>query len=125
MSKLLFEEESYRIRGAAFEVYKQMGCGYLEAVYQECLLREFEACGVPFARHPHLTIHYKGRPLPLEYIPDFVCHDAIILELKAVKALAPEHTAQLMNYLKATGLKLGFLLNFGHYPQMQIERIVY
>lgn len=125
MGKLTFEQESYVIRGAVFEVYKEMGCGFLEAVYQECLLRELELCGVPFVRHPQLGIAYKGQPLPLNYVPDFICHEAIILELKAVKDLAPEHTAQLMNYLKATRMKLGFLINFGHHPQVQIERIVY
>lgn len=125
MSKLIYEQESYQIRGAVFEVYREMGCGFLEPVYQECLQREFEIQNVPFVRHPNLEIAYKGELLPLKYIPDFICYDSIILELKAVKVLAPEHRAQLMNYLKATNKKLGFLINFGHHPLAQIERIVY
>ena len=124
-SKLIFEEESYLIRGAVFEVYKEMGCGFLEAIYQECLLREFQLRGIPYVRHPQLEVAYKGDPLPLTYVPDFICYDTIILELKSVKTLAPEHIAQLMNYLKITNKKLGFLINFGSHPQVHIERIVY
>ncbi len=124
-SKLIFEEESYLIRGAVFEVYKEMGCGFLEAIYQECLLREFQLRGIPYVRHPQLEVAYKGDPLPLTYVPDFICYDTIILELKSVKTLAPEHIAQLMNYLKITNKNLGFLINFGSHPQVHIERIVY
>ena len=105
-NKLIFEEESYLIRGAVFEVYKEMGCGFLEAIYQECLLREFQLRGIPYLRHPQLEVAYKGDPLPLTYVPDFICYDTIILELKSVKTLAPEHIAQLMNYLKITNKKI-------------------
>lgn len=124
MVDLKFADESYRIRGAVFEVYREMGCGYLEAVYQECLEREFVRQGIPFAAQRELLLQYKGEMLVQTYKPDFICYDRIIVELKAVKELANEHRAQVHNYLKATGLELGLLVNFGHYPKAEIERIV-
>jgi GxxExxY protein len=124
MIDLKFADESYRIRGAVFEVYREMGCGYLEAVYQECLEREFVRQGIPFAAQRELLLQYKGETLVQTYKPDFICYDRIIVELKAVKELANEHRAQVHNYLKATGLELGLLVNFGHFPKAEIERIV-
>jgi GxxExxY protein len=124
MIDLKFADESYRIRGAVFEVYREMGCGYLEAVYQECLEREFVSQGIPFAAQRELLLQYKGETLVQTYRPDFICYDRIIVELKAVKELANEHRAQVHNYLKATGLELGLLVNFGHFPKAEIERIV-
>ena len=121
---LKFKEESYRLRGAVFEVYREMGCGFLEAVYQECLEREFRKQAIPFVTQQELSLHYKGERLIQTYRPDFICFDLIIVELKAVKELANEHRAQLHNYLKASGLELGLLVNFGHYPKAEIERIV-
>lgn len=124
MTDLKFADESYRIRGAVFEVYREMGCGYLEAVYQECLAKEFAIQGIPFVAQRELLLQYKGETLVQTYRPDFICYDRIIIELKAVKELANEHRAQVHNYLKATGLELGLLVNFGHYPKAEIERIV-
>jgi GxxExxY protein len=124
MESLLFEEESYRIRGAMFEVYREMGRGFLEPVYQECLERELTRCGIPFAAQRELQLRYKDEILTQIYKPDLICFEKIIIEVKAVKQLAPEHRAQLINYLKATGLRLGFLVNFGSYPKAEIERIV-
>lgn len=124
MRNILFEKESYAIRGAVYEVYREMGCGFLEAVYQECMQKELQLRGIPFVAQRELKLGYKGKPLEQTYKPDFVCYDAIIVELKAVKEICDEHRAQLHNYLKATGLKLGFLVNFGHYPKAEIERIV-
>lgn len=124
MTDLKFAEESYRIRGAVFEVYREMGCGFLEAVYQECLAKEFALQGIPFIAQRELLLEYKGETLVQTYKPDFICYDRIIIELKAVKELANEHRAQVHNYLKATGLELGLLVNFGHYPKAEIERIV-
>lgn len=124
MMELKFADESYRIRGAVFEVYREMGCGFLEAVYQECLAREFGIQGIPFVAQRELLLQYKGETLVQTYRPDFICYDRIIIELKAVKELANEHRAQVHNYLKATGLELGLLVNFGHYPKTEIERIV-
>jgi len=123
-TKILFKEESYRIVGACFEVYKQKGCGFLEAVYQECLALEFIAQGIPFVEHPRLQLEYKGQQLRQVYEPDFLCFDQIIVEIKAVHELCDEHRAQIINYLKATGRQLGLLVNFGHYPQVEYERFV-
>jgi GxxExxY protein len=121
---ILFKEESYRIVGACFEVYKEKGSGFLEAVYQECLELEFGLQAIPFEPRATLSLSYKGRPLKQTYIPDFLCFEKIILELKAVSKLVDEHRAQVHNYLKATGHKLGLLINFGHHPGLEIERIV-
>lgn len=119
---LIFEEETYAIRGAVFEVYKEMGCGFLEAVYQECLEKELCKLSIPFVAQPELQLIYKGELLQQTYKPDMICYGQIIIELKAVKEIAPEHKAQVINYLKATNLKLGLLINFGSHPKVQIER---
>lgn len=124
MTDLKFEEQSYRIRGAIFEVYREMGCGFLESVYQECLEIEFGKQEIPFVAQRELIPQYKGERLEQTFKPDFICFDQIIVEIKAVKELADEHRAQIHNYLKATSLELGLLVNFGHYPKAQIERIV-
>jgi GxxExxY protein len=124
MADLKYEEESYKIRGSIFDVYREMGCGFLEAVYQECLEKELGKQGIPFVAQRELVLHYKGDRLEQIYKPDFICFEQIIVELKAVKELAGEHRAQVHNYLKATGLELGLLVNFGHYPKVEIERIV-
>ena len=121
---IVFKEESYQIMGACFEVYKEKGCGFLEAVYQECLEMEFGIQTIPYSPKVALALSYKERPLKQTYQPDFVCFGMIIVELKAVTTLAPEHRAQVHNYLKATGYKLGLLINFGHYPKLEYERIV-
>jgi len=122
MTNLIYPEESYLIRGACIEVHKEMGAGYLEAVYQECLEREFYIRGIPYQSHQELFLHYKGDQLQQTYKPDFICFDKIIVEIKGVANIHPEHQAQIINYLKATGFKLGFLVNFGTHPQAQIER---
>lgn len=124
LSKLIYKEESFQIRGAVFEVYKEKGCGFLEPVYQECMEKELELSKIPFQSQKELGLSYKGETLKQKYIPDFICFDKIIVELKSVSELIPKHRAQLMNYLKATGFKLGLLVNFGSYPKVEIERIV-
>lgn len=111
--------------GACFEVYKVLGCGFLEAVYHESLQIELTLQMIPFRAHPELGLAYKGRTLKQVYIPDFVCFEKFVLELKAVKALDDVHRAQVHNYLKATGYRLGLLVNFGHYPKIEYERIVH
>ena len=121
---LLFKDESYAIRGACFEVYKDKGCGFLEDVYQECLEIELRSQKLPFVTQPTLQLSYKRHTLRKFYKPDFICFEEIILEIKATKNLDDSHRAQLHNYLKATNKRLGFLINFGHYPKAQIERIV-
>ena len=124
MSELLLKRESYQVIGACFEVYKEKGCGFLEAVYQECLEIELHLQDIPFRVKDQLQLHYKGRLLQQVYIPDFICFQQIILEIKAVSKLSDEHRAQVHNYLKATGYRLGLLVNFGHYPKVDWERIV-
>ncbi len=123
-AEILYKDESYRVVGACFEVYREKGCGFHESVYQECLEIELRLQGVPFLAQRPLALEYKGCPLRSRYQPDFVCYDRIVLEVKAVTELADEHRAQVLNYLKATGLRLGLLANFGHYPKTQVERIV-
>jgi len=124
MGRLLLESESYAIRGAVFEVYREMGCGFLEGVYQECMEKELSKLDIPFEAQQELKLTYKGEPLKLVYKPDLICYDEIIVELKAVKSITPEHRAQLLNYMKATGMKVGLLVNFGAYPKATIERLV-
>jgi GxxExxY protein len=121
-TQLIFEEESYRIRGACFEVYKEKGCGFSEAIYQECLVAEMQIQEIPCDPQYAIPLTYKGRVLTHRFIPDLICFGKIIVELKAVSAIVDEHRSQLMNYLHATGMRLGFLVNFGHHPMIQIER---
>ncbi len=110
---LLFKEESYKIIGAAMEVHRLLGCGFVEPVYQEALEKEFTLRGIPFEREKELGINYKGYTLTKTFRADFICYDKIILELKAVKEFTDEHYAQIYNYLRASGMDLGLLINFG------------
>lgn len=121
--QLVFKDECYAIMGGCFAVYKDKGCGFLEPVYHECMEIELAHLGVPAVSKPKLSLEYRGQPLKQGYEPDFVCWSKIILELKAVSALTDEHRAQVLNYLNATGFKLGLLVNFGHYPLLEWERI--
>lgn len=121
---IIYKDESYALMGSCFEVYKEKGNGFLEQVYQECLEIELEMRGILFVPKQELALTYKGRALRSKYVPDLICYDKIIVELKAVKELADEHRAQVHNYLKATGHRLGLLVNFGHYPKVEYERIV-
>ena len=123
MAEIILPEESYQIIGACFEVYNEMGSGFLEPVYQECLEIELQERGIPFVPQTHLELRYKGRQLKQRYEPDFICFGKVILEIKAVKELCNEFRAQVHNYLRATGHRLGLLVNFGHYPN-EYERIV-
>jgi GxxExxY protein len=124
MSNIIYKDESYAIQGAVFEVYKEMGNGYLEAVYQECLEIEFNTKNIPFISQPMLKLKYKKWDLKKSYKPDIICFDKIIVELKGVRIITREHLAQVLNYLKATELKLGLIINFGAYPKVEIKRIV-
>lgn len=116
---LIYEEESYRILGACFEVYREKGEGFTEPIYQECLEIEFAIQGIPFQAQPELKLEYKQRPLVKTFRPDFVVFDRIIVEIKAMSALCNDHRAQLQNYLHATGMRLGILVNFGHFPKLE------
>ena len=122
--EVLYKEESYQIIGASFEVYNEMGTGFLEAVYQECLGLEFELRSIPFDEMKELPVCYKSKKLRQRYVCDFVCFDKIIVELKATKHIADEHRAQIINYLKATGNKLGLLINFGNPSKLEYERFI-
>jgi GxxExxY protein len=123
MTELIYKKESYAIVGACFEVYNEKGCGFLEPVYHECLAIEFEYQRIPAISKPALTLSYRGRTLLQTYQPDFVCFEKIVVELKALPHLLDEHRAQLLNYLHAAGYDLGLLVNFGHYPKLEYERI--
>lgn len=124
MANIVYKLESFEIMGACFEVYKEKGAGFVESVYQECLEMEFSDRKIPFRAQSELPLAYKGRPLKSKFKPDFICYDKIVLELKSVTALADEHRAQVQNYLRAAIMKLGSLVNFGHYLKLEYERIV-
>ncbi len=123
MPNYLYNNETYGIRGAIFEVYKNLGTGFLEDVYQNALEQEFTLREIPFQPQPPLKIFYKGCDCGL-YRPDFICYNKIIVELKAVDRLLDQHIAQLLNYLRATGCRLGFLINFNAFPQVEIRRFI-
>lgn len=113
MADLIFKEEAYKIIGSCFEVYNELGPGFLEAVYQEALYIEFQKQGIPFTAQAEMNIFYKGIQLKKKYYPDFLCYDEIILEIKAMENFSPADEAQLLNYLKGTKKPLGLLVNFG------------
>lgn len=117
------DPQTYAIIGAAMEVHKQLGVGFLEAVYHDALEIELAARVIPLERERRLNISYKGNPLPSRYQADFVCFGDIIVELKALDELGPREEAQIINYLKATGCRRGLLLNFGA-TRLQYRRFV-
>jgi GxxExxY protein len=123
MSELILPDESYRVMGACFEVYKQMGCGFLESVYHECLEIEFQLQSIPHFSKPMIDLAYKDRQLTQKYQPDFVCFGQIVLEIKAASSLNDQFRSQVLNYLHAVRKPLGLLVNFGHYPKVEYERI--
>lgn len=117
------DPESYAIIGAAMEVHSVLGGGFLEAVYHEALIKELELRGIPFRSEVELPIHYKGARLKAIYKADLICHDSIVVELKALASLSSTEEAQLLNYLRAAGFRRGLLLNFGS-PRLQVWRRV-
>ncbi|MFH0953898.1 MAG: GxxExxY protein [Verrucomicrobiota bacterium] len=124
MGKGLYEQEGYDLMAAAFEVYNELGHGFLEDVYQESLERELTCRSMPFSVKPSLMILYKGKPLQKTYFPDLIVCGGVVVEMKAVQQLAREHEAQLLNYLKATGKRVGYLLNFGCSKGLEWKRMV-
>ena len=124
MSEIVHKTESYAIMGACFEVYNDKGAGFHEAVYQECLEIEFAFRQIPFVAQAELKLTYRGKTLRKSYQPDFLCYGKVIVEIKAVGNLSDEHRSQVHNYLKATSLRLGLLVNFGHKDTLEYERIV-
>jgi GxxExxY protein len=124
MSDSPFQQEGYDFMTAAFEVHTEKGNGYLEEVYHECLEIELTARGIEWRSKPALLVHYKGQPLRKSYRPDMLVFGEIVVELKAVRALASEHEAQLLTYLRATRKRVGYLVNFGSYPKLEWKRFV-
>jgi GxxExxY protein len=124
MAELIYKEESFRIQGAIFEVYNHMGPGFLEAVYHECLEREFAYRNIAFQSKPNLVISYKATPLSATCSPDFVCDQKILIEIKAQSQINPIAEAQVLHYLKATGLRLGLLVNFGDPTRAVVRRFL-
>lgn len=125
MADLIFKEETFKIIGAAIEVHKELGFGFLEAVYQEAFERELNSQSIPFLSHPNMSIFYKGEKLTKYYIPDLLCYSQVIVELKAVDQLSGNEDAQLLNYLKTTKIKLGLLINFGSKSKLEWKRLVF
>ena len=121
---IFYKEESYKIIGAAMKVYNNLGSGFLEAVYQEALEIELNRVGIPFEREKEVSVYYDGVKLQQTFRADFICCDDIIIELKAVSNLTDSHRAQVYNYLKATKMKLGILINFGNSVGLEWERKV-
>ena len=117
------KEETYKIIGACMEVHSELGCGFLEAVYQEALSMVLQEKGILFQREKVLDINFRGRLLLKKYVADFICFDKVIVELKASENLTDKDMAQVLNYLKATGLKIGLLINFGN-TKLQYKRII-
>lgn len=120
-NQFLYKEETYKIVGACMEVHRTLGCGFLEPVYQDAIALEFKNCGIPYEREKEFPITYKGVPLPRTYKVDFLCYGHIIVEIKALSQTTGDHTAQVLNYLKASNLKVGLLINFGT-PSLQHQR---
>src|SRR3954468_17301412 len=116
--EIILKEESYAVTGAQFEVYKEMGCGFLEAVYQECLGIEFGLQGIPFVAQAVLPLKYKEHQISAVYQPDFVCFGQIVIEIKSASLLSDAHRAQVHNYLCASGCRVGILANFNHHPKL-------
>jgi GxxExxY protein len=121
--ELIYKEEVYEIIGAAMAVHKELGCGFLEAVYQEALELEFQSLKIPYQKEAKLNIYYKKKLLNKYYEADFICYDKIIVELKALSSLTSDHESQLLNYLKAAKLKVGLLINFGK-QSLEYKRMV-
>lgn len=119
-----FRQEGYDLIAAAFEVYDELGHGFLEEVYQESLERELGQRGIPWTSKPTLRVHYKGEPLTKFYVPDLIIHGSVIVELKTARALGAEHRAQLINYLRVTRHRVGYLINFASPAQLEWERLV-
>ena len=124
MKPEIYKDEGYKLMGAAFEVYNKQGYGLAEEIYQESMEMELESRAIPYQSKHELVCFYKGRQLKKHYIPDLFGFGSIVLELKAVTALAPEHDAQLINHLRLTRQPVGYLINFGHKDTLEWKRII-
>ena len=124
MTKLILEDETYAVTGAAIELHRALGPGFLEKVYQEAMQLELSARSIPFEDEIPLDINYKGQCLTQKYYADLICFGQIIVELKALSHLSGKEDAQLLNYLKATGLQVGLIFNFGSHGKLERKRLV-
>jgi GxxExxY protein len=122
--ELIFKDEVYTIMGAAMDVQRELGSGFLESVYQESMQMELPSRQVPFESQRTLRIRYKGEMLKKEFIADLICFGKILVELKAQESLSGREEAQVLNYLKATGIKVGLVINFGSHPNLEWKRLV-
>jgi GxxExxY protein len=122
--ELIFKDEVYAIMGAAMEVHRELGSGFLESVYQEALEMELSRRQIPFESQQTVKIIYKGAVLRKEFIADLICFEKILVELKAQDGLSGKEEAQVLNYLKATGKKVGLVINFGSHPKLEWKRLV-
>jgi len=121
----MLEKEGYEVMGAAFEVYNTLGCGFLEEVYQKSLEVELGRRSIPFQAQQELVLYYKDVLLEKRYVADLVTYHRIIIELKAVRELTGDHVAQIVNYLKAGKMPVGYLINFGRHDKLEWKRIIY
>jgi GxxExxY protein len=124
MMELLLKDEVYQIVGAAIEVHRELGCGFAEAVYEEAMLIELAARGIPFESQKILRISYKDRVLEKAYIADLICFSSIIVDLKAIDRLSGKEEQQILNYMKATGIRVGLLINFGSSSKLEWQRYI-
>ena len=124
MKSEIYKDEGYRLMGAAFEVHNVQGYGMAEEIYQECLEIALEMRGIPFKAKQELRCFYKGRELKRRYVPDLFVFDALVVELKAVTQLLPEHEAQLINYMRITKQPVGYLINYGSKGGLQWKRFI-
>src|ERR1700761_4279705 len=124
MADILFKEESYKIIGACFEVHKILGHGFKEAVYKDALELELNKLNIPFSREKPYSIFYKEQKLKHFFVADFVVYDTIILEIKIGNYIGDPYLKQTLNYLKASGLRLGIVINFGT-PSLEYQRVIF
>ena len=123
MPEILYKEESYKIVGACMKVHRTLGAGFLEAVYQIALEKEFTSQNIPFSSQVKLPVFYEGESLGKYYVADFICYEKIVVEIKSASFISDPQEKQLINYLKATGKELGILVNFGA-KSLQYKRVI-
>ena len=124
MKPEIYKDEGYKLMGAAFEVYNEQGYGLAEEIYQESLEIELGLRGFAFQSQQELKCYYKGRELKRHYVPDLLVFGCLVVELKAVSQLLPEHEAQLINYMRITKQPVGYLINFGHKDSLEWKRFI-
>ena len=124
MSELILKDEVYAVVGAAIEVHRELGPGFLESIYQEAMEIELSSRNVPFVAQQPIAVQYKGVTLKKQFFADLVCFEQIIVEIKALAHLSGTEQAQLLNYLKGTGFPIGILINFGSHGKLEWKRLV-